>query len=279
MMQITPAQLEDILAATNSSKPYTQDEKKVRPQQEQAPPSLKCPRCDSTNTKFCYYNNYSLSQPRYFCKSCKRYWTQGGSIRKIPVGGSTCKKKSNKKSSSSTKKSKDQSVSTTNSNPVPYSNPVPSSTSVSNDVTLTFSGHQNHKHLATTTGEHIFGLGPVFGSHDNTQFDTHRSSTSTSTTNNSNSNPNTLLFEALKSGFLENQSGNHSFNSNESMGEVENGMLPYIQMNGTEEIAATTTTATVTTITRKQEFYKDIDGENNTLFGNFPWQVNEENNE
>ncbi|KAI3966542.1 hypothetical protein MKW92_035042 [Papaver armeniacum] len=107
---------------------------------------LKCPRCDSTNTKkFCYYNNYSLSQPRYFCKSCKRYWTQGGSIRKIPVGGS-CKKKSNKKSSSvSTKKSKHESVSTTNCNP------VPSLTSVSNDVTLTFSGHQNHKQLTTTT--------------------------------------------------------------------------------------------------------------------------------
>ncbi|KAI3995214.1 hypothetical protein MKX01_032016 [Papaver californicum] len=279
--QITPAQLEDILAAaTNSSKPHTQDEKKVRPQQEQARPSSKCPRCDSTNTKFCYYNNYSLSQPRYFCKSCKRYWTQGGSIRKIPVGGSTCKKKSNKKSSSSTKTSKDQSVSTTNYNP------VPSLTSVSNDVTLTFSRHQNHKHLTTTTSEHIFGLGPdiesmsttVFGSHDNTQFDTLPSITSTSTTNNSNSNPNTLLFEALKSGFLETQSGNHSFNGNQSMGEVENGTLPYIQMNGTKEIAATTTTATVTTITRKQEFYKDIDGENNTLFGNFPWQVNEENN-
>lgn len=276
--QITPAQLEDILASTNSSEPYTLDENKVRPQQEQAPPSLKCPRCDSTNTKFCYYNNYSLSQPRYFCKSCKKHWTQGGSIRKIPVGGS-CKKKSNKKSSSvSAKKSKDQSV-----------NSVPSLTSVSNDVTLTFSGHQNHKQLTTTTtSEHILGLEPdiepmstVFGSHGNTQFDTLRSSacTSTSTTNNSNSNPNTLLFEALKCGFLETQSGNHSFNGYQSMGEVENGMLPYIQMNnGTKEIAATTTTATVTTIIRKQEFYKDIDGENNTSFGNFPWQVNEESN-
>ncbi|KAL0372923.1 UNVERIFIED_CONTAM: Dof zinc finger protein 1 [Sesamum calycinum] len=35
-------------------------ERKVRPQKEQA---LNCPRCNSTNTKFCYYNNYSLSQP------------------------------------------------------------------------------------------------------------------------------------------------------------------------------------------------------------------------
>ncbi|XP_022875562.1 dof zinc finger protein DOF4.6-like [Olea europaea var. sylvestris] len=48
-----------------------------RPQKDQA---LNCPRCNSTNTKFCYYNNNSLSQPR-----------------NIPVGGSSRK---NKRSSS-----------------------------------------------------------------------------------------------------------------------------------------------------------------------------------
>ncbi|KAL6553125.1 hypothetical protein OROGR_006967 [Orobanche gracilis] len=48
---------------------------------------LPCPRCDSTNTKFCYYNNYNFSQPRYFCKACRRYWTHGGTLRDIPVGG------------------------------------------------------------------------------------------------------------------------------------------------------------------------------------------------
>uniref|UniRef100_A0A7N0TJI2 Dof zinc finger protein n=1 Tax=Kalanchoe fedtschenkoi TaxID=63787 RepID=A0A7N0TJI2_KALFE len=52
---------------------------------------LKCPRCDSSNTKFCYYNNYSLSQPRHFCKACKRYWTRGGTLRNVPVGGG-CRK-------------------------------------------------------------------------------------------------------------------------------------------------------------------------------------------
>ncbi|KAF8045598.1 hypothetical protein N665_4650s0002, partial [Sinapis alba] len=50
---------------------------------------LKCPRCDSPNTKFCYYNNYNLSQPRHFCKSCRRYWTKGGALRNVPVGGGT----------------------------------------------------------------------------------------------------------------------------------------------------------------------------------------------
>ncbi|OUZ99364.1 zinc finger protein [Macleaya cordata] len=50
-----------------------------------------CPRCASSNTKFCYYNNYSLSQPRYFCKGCRRYWTKGGSLRNVPIGGG-CRK-------------------------------------------------------------------------------------------------------------------------------------------------------------------------------------------
>ncbi|CAN8231209.1 unnamed protein product [Cochlearia groenlandica] len=52
------------------------------------PPPRDCPRCHSDNTKFCYFNNYTSSQPRYFCKNCRRYWTQGGSLRNIPVGGS-----------------------------------------------------------------------------------------------------------------------------------------------------------------------------------------------
>ncbi|XP_026394941.1 uncharacterized protein LOC113289785 [Papaver somniferum] len=56
-----------------------------------------CPRCASSNTKFCYYNNYSLSQPRYFCKGCKRYWTKGGSLRNVPVGGG-CRKNRRAKS-------------------------------------------------------------------------------------------------------------------------------------------------------------------------------------
>ncbi|XP_008646787.1 dof zinc finger protein DOF3.6-like isoform X2 [Zea mays] len=64
-------------------------------------PALKCPRCESTNTKFCYYNNYSLSQPRHFCKTCRRYWTRGGSLRNVPVGGGCRRNKRSSKSSSS----------------------------------------------------------------------------------------------------------------------------------------------------------------------------------
>ena len=72
-------------------------------EQQQEEQVIKCPRCDSTNTKFCYYNNYNLSQPRHFCKNCKRYWTKGGTLRNIPIGGKTRK---NKKPSSSTSTSK-----------------------------------------------------------------------------------------------------------------------------------------------------------------------------
>jgi hypothetical protein len=48
---------------------------------------LECPRCKSGNTKFCYYNNYSTTQPRHFCRACRRYWTHGGTLRNVPVGG------------------------------------------------------------------------------------------------------------------------------------------------------------------------------------------------
>ncbi|KAB5557036.1 hypothetical protein DKX38_007945 [Salix brachista] len=67
---------------------------------------LNCPRCDSPNTKFCYYNNYSLAQPRHFCKTCRRYWTKGGALRNVPIGGG-CRK--NKKIKSSTRLSSDSS--------------------------------------------------------------------------------------------------------------------------------------------------------------------------
>ncbi|XP_047327227.1 dof zinc finger protein DOF3.1-like [Impatiens glandulifera] len=80
---------------------HHQQPKKPRPQKEQ---SLNCPRCTSTNTKFCYYNNYSLSQPRYFCKTCKRYWTEGGTLRNVPVGGGSRRNKRPSSSSSSSSK-------------------------------------------------------------------------------------------------------------------------------------------------------------------------------
>ncbi|KAJ0899740.1 putative transcription factor C2C2-Dof family [Helianthus annuus] len=64
-------------------------------------PGLNCPRCDSTNTKFCYFNNYNLTQPRHFCKTCRRYWTRGGALRNVPVGGGCRRNKRSSKSRSS----------------------------------------------------------------------------------------------------------------------------------------------------------------------------------
>ncbi|KAK9069145.1 hypothetical protein SSX86_013261 [Deinandra increscens subsp. villosa] len=64
-------------------------------------PGLNCPRCDSTNTKFCYFNNYNLTQPRHFCKTCRRYWTKGGALRNVPVGGGCRKNKRSNKNKSS----------------------------------------------------------------------------------------------------------------------------------------------------------------------------------
>ncbi|CAL9757061.1 unnamed protein product [Musa acuminata subsp. burmannicoides] len=81
-----------------ANRPQQAVERKVRLHKEKA---LDCPRCNSTNTKFCYYNNYSLTQPRYFCGDCRRYWTHGGSLRNVPVGGGSRKNKNKKLFSSS----------------------------------------------------------------------------------------------------------------------------------------------------------------------------------
>ncbi|KAK7346215.1 hypothetical protein VNO80_20730 [Phaseolus coccineus] len=54
---------------------------------------LQCPRCNSLETKFCYFNNYNVNQPRHFCKNCQRYWTAGGAIRNVPVGAGKRKNK------------------------------------------------------------------------------------------------------------------------------------------------------------------------------------------
>ncbi|XP_054803882.1 cyclic dof factor 2-like [Prosopis cineraria] len=54
---------------------------------------LQCPRCNSLDTKFCYFNNYNVNQPRHFCKNCQRYWTAGGTMRNVPVGAGRRKNK------------------------------------------------------------------------------------------------------------------------------------------------------------------------------------------
>ncbi|KAI5443583.1 cyclic dof factor 3 [Lathyrus oleraceus] len=54
---------------------------------------VQCPRCKSFDTKFCYFNNYNVNQPRHFCRSCHRYWTAGGTMRNVAVGAGRRKNK------------------------------------------------------------------------------------------------------------------------------------------------------------------------------------------
>ncbi|XP_074267764.1 uncharacterized protein LOC141591352 [Silene latifolia] len=86
--------------------------KNQQQQQQDQPEQLNCPRCDSTNTKFCYYNNYNKSQPRHFCKACKRHWTKGGTLRNVPVGGG----RKNKRLKITKPASKPTTTTTTNNN-------------------------------------------------------------------------------------------------------------------------------------------------------------------
>lgn len=89
-------------------------DRRLRPNNHQNHQALKCPRCDSLNTKFCYYNNYNLSQPRHFCKSCRRYWTKGGVLRNVPVGGG-CRKSKRSKPKSTPSDAPEEHKSDTNS--------------------------------------------------------------------------------------------------------------------------------------------------------------------
>ncbi|KAE8731586.1 Dof zinc finger protein DOF5.3 [Hibiscus syriacus] len=190
-----------------------QQERKPRPQQEQA---LKCPRCYSTNTKFCYYNNYSLSQPRYFCKSCRRYWTKGGTLRNVPVGGG-CRK--NKRSSSS-KRSQDQPL-TPNTNPL-ITTHLPPLNYDTNDLSLAFARLQKQP---------SFPLG----------FDE---------IGNPSMNSNPAIFDALRNSFLGNQNNlqnfYYGFGYENFAGEVENmgfnGELMVPHNNDERSTASTGTT-------------------------------------
>ncbi|EYU28083.1 hypothetical protein ABFS82_13G096800 [Erythranthe guttata] len=64
----------------------TNNEEEDRTVEKRPEKIIPCPRCKSMETKFCYFNNYNVNQPRHFCKSCQRYWTAGGALRNVPVG-------------------------------------------------------------------------------------------------------------------------------------------------------------------------------------------------
>ncbi|OIW22035.1 hypothetical protein TanjilG_30827 [Lupinus angustifolius] len=117
----------------------------------------KCPRCESTNTKFCYYNNYNLSQPRHFCKTCRRYWTRGGALRNVPVGGGCRRSKKNKKSSRSKSPSSTDNYKPTLSNST-SSNP---SGIVTPDLIGRFPQLNNPTFMASLQNMNRYGMGNI----------------------------------------------------------------------------------------------------------------------
>ncbi|CAA7038451.1 unnamed protein product [Microthlaspi erraticum] len=122
----------------NNNTATTMESRKARPQEK-----VNCPRCNSTNTKFCYYNNYSLTQPRYFCKGCRRYWTEGGSLRNVPVGGSSRK---NKRSSTPLASPSNSKLPDLNP-PILFSSQIPNKSSKDLNL-LSFPVMQDHHHHA-----------------------------------------------------------------------------------------------------------------------------------
>ncbi|PKA66650.1 Cyclic dof factor 3 [Apostasia shenzhenica] len=89
-----------IFTEEEGKEPKYDEQQKESGRNQQAKPLKKpdrilpCPRCNSMETKFCYFNNYNVNQPRHFCKNCQRYWTAGGSMRNVPVGAGRRKSKS-----------------------------------------------------------------------------------------------------------------------------------------------------------------------------------------
>ncbi|XP_058109704.1 dof zinc finger protein DOF3.6-like [Magnolia sinica] len=105
--------------APGSIRPGSMAERARMAKLPQPETALKCPRCESTNTKFCYFNNYSLTQPRHFCKTCRRYWTRGGALRNVPVGGGCRRNKRSKGSSSKSPVSSDRQSGSSSAGAIP----------------------------------------------------------------------------------------------------------------------------------------------------------------
>ncbi|XP_042397217.1 dof zinc finger protein DOF1.7-like [Zingiber officinale] len=79
--------MEECLFARELSGGGSEKAQQRKQSETSAAEALSCPRCESTETKFCYYNNYSKLQPRHYCRACRRHWTNGGALRDVPVGG------------------------------------------------------------------------------------------------------------------------------------------------------------------------------------------------
>ncbi|XP_031110585.1 dof zinc finger protein DOF2.1-like [Ipomoea triloba] len=244
--ELSSQTLESMMVASAKAQ---QQEKKPRPADEHA---QKCPRCESTNTKFCYYNNYSLSQPRYFCKSCRRYWTKGGTLRNVPVGGGCRKNRRSSSTSSKARISTAQQDSHTSS-PVLTNFPYEST----HDLGLTFASLQKQADGNLGLEDHEMAA-PMMCNPNNTLTDV---------LGNYGAASHGFLDSLRGTGFLEPPTNglyhNHSLQYYGTVGEM--GMPYDVHMGG-----GVSTSAAV-----KQEMYSNVrdegDDDNRVLWG-FPWQ-------
>ncbi|KAG2316805.1 hypothetical protein Bca52824_019927 [Brassica carinata] len=70
------------LHASHNSKPETVDKDEATfDKQSEETKTLRCPRCQSMDTKFCYSNIYKINQPCHFCKAYQRLQSSIGDYR------------------------------------------------------------------------------------------------------------------------------------------------------------------------------------------------------
>lgn len=165
-------------------------DRRLRPHPHQSHQALKCPRCDSLNTKFCYYNNYNLSQPRHFCKSCRRYWTKGGVLRNVPVGGGCRKTKRNSKAKASADSSSAQTQTTAQ-----RERKTNSHSSSESSSTLTVTNNTNVEAVSVHSSSSVSNVLSTMND-NSTKFFGHASG-------NSNNNEPAAGFEPATNAFLE----------------------------------------------------------------------------
>ncbi|CAA0836406.1 Dof zinc finger protein DOF5.4 [Striga hermonthica] len=96
----------------------------------------------------------NLTQPRHFCKTCRRYWTRGGALRNVPVGGG-CRR--NKRSSKSKSPAAAATSSSSPSNPTRHQI-LTTNTTTDNNIDHHITGSTALPEMGPISG---LGLGPI----------------------------------------------------------------------------------------------------------------------
>ncbi|PWA42560.1 DOF transcription factor 20 [Artemisia annua] len=98
-------------------------------------------------------------KPRHFCKNCRRYWTKGGTLRNIPVGGATRKITKPKP-----KKQHVMTSSQSSTAPVQNNNPQVEMKVEQEQEHVHVHGHgHGHEEVFNGFGSLLMGVGPMGG--------------------------------------------------------------------------------------------------------------------